>query len=76
MRIKNFTFFTAIIAIFALATTLSIAVMIFTNPDGVLSSMLSGGQKALDLTLKMVVIYAVWLGIFKIMELTGLSKKF
>ena len=37
--------------------------------------MLSGGEKALDLTLKMVVVYAVWLGVFKLLELSGLSKK-
>ncbi len=63
-------------AIFGLAITLSIGIMIILSPNEVLSAMLSGGQKALDLTLKMVVIYAVWLGIFKLMELTGLSKKF
>ena len=38
--------------------------------------MLTGGEKALSLTLKMVVIYAVWLGIFKLLELSGLADKF
>ena len=38
--------------------------------------MLSGGNKALDLTLKMVVVYAVWLGIFEMLERSGLSNKF
>ena len=62
--------------IFGLAVTISVSLLLTSNPDNVLTAMLSGGQKALDLTLKMVVIYAVWLGIFKIMELTGLSNKF
>ncbi len=62
--------------IFGLVLIVSMATLLFTNPDGVLSAMLSGGQKALDLTLKMVVIYAVWLGIFELLERTGLAKKF
>lgn len=49
------------------------AVLLFTNPDGVLSAMLSGGEKALSLSLKMVVVYAVWLGVFELLEKTRLS---
>ena len=59
--------------IFALLLVLSTAVLIFTNPDSVLSAMLSGGEKALSLTLKMVVIYAVWLGVFELLEKSKLS---
>ena len=59
--------------IFALLLVLSTAVLIFTNPDSVLSAMLSGGEKALSLTLKMVVIYAVWLGVFDLLEKSKLS---
>lgn len=62
--------------IFALLLVLSTAVLIFTNPDGVLSAMLSGGEKALSLTLKMVVIYAVWLGVFELLEKSKLSNAF
>ncbi len=61
--------------IFGIVLNLSIGILIFRSPDLVLSSMLGGGQKALELTLKMVVIYAVWLGIFELLERTGLAKK-
>ncbi len=61
--------------IFGILITLSTLVLLFTGPDAVLSAMLSGGQKALDLSVKMVVVYAVWLGIFELMERSGLSKK-
>ena len=61
--------------IFGIVLTLSTVIMLFTNPDGVLSAMLSGGEKALSLSMKMVVIYAVWLGIFQLMENSGLSNK-
>lgn len=61
--------------IFALIILLSMATMLFVNPEGVLTSMLTGGEKALNLTMKMVVIYAVWMGIFKLLENSGLSNK-
>lgn len=61
--------------IFGLILLLSTILLIFSNPDATLSAMLSGGEKALSLTFKMVVIYAVWLGIFELLERTGLAKK-
>ena len=62
--------------IFGIVLTLSTIILLFVNPDGILSAMLSGGEKALSLTLKMVVIYAVWLGVFELLEQSGLAKKF
>lgn len=62
--------------IFGLVTVFSILILIFINPNGVLECFLSGGQKALDLTLKMVVVYAVWMGVFELLEQTKLSNKF
>lgn len=61
--------------IFGLILLISTLLLIFYNPDMTLTAMLSGGEKALSLTLKMVVIYAVWLGIFELLERTGLAKK-
>ena len=62
--------------IFGLVLILSTLLLIFSNPDRVLISMLQGGEKALSLTLKMVVVYAVWLGVFELLERSGLAKKF
>lgn len=62
--------------IFALTTTFSIIALIFINPDAVLSSMLKGGEGALELTIKLTAVYAVWLGVFKIMEMSKLDRKF
>ena len=56
--------------------TLPLVFLIFINPESLLSSMLSGGEKALTLTMKLVVIYAVWLGVFELLEKCGLAKKF
>ena len=62
--------------IFGLVTVLSMVILLFTSPDLILSSMLSGGDKALSLTMKMVVIYAIWMGVFELLEQTKLSNKF
>lgn len=60
-------------AVFGFGFLISVTILLFINPDGALSAMLKGGQTALDLTLKLTVIYAVWLGIFEIMEKSNLS---
>ena len=44
--------------------------------EAALAAFLSGGNKALELSLKLVVIYCVWMGVFGVMEKTGLSAKF
>ena len=62
--------------IFGIILVLSTSILLFSSPDALLSAMLSGGQKALNLSLKMVVIYAVWLGVFSMLEKTGLANKF
>ena len=61
--------------IFGAVLCVSTALLIINDPEKVLAAFLSGGEKALSLTAKMLVIYAVWLGVFKIMENTGLSRK-
>ena len=42
----------------------------------VMSAFLTGGEKALTLSLKLLVVYAVWLGVFRLMEESKLSQKF
>lgn len=61
--------------IFAIVILTSIILLLFSSPETVLSAMLSGGQKALDLTLKLTVIYAIWLGFSEIFVKCGLDKK-
>ena len=61
--------------IFGIVLIASTFLLIIANPDAVLGAMLSGGEKALSLSVKMVVVYAVWLGVFQLLENSGLSKK-
>lgn len=62
-------------AIFTIVLILSTTLMLFTSPEGVLKGMLTGAENALDLTLKLIVIYAVWLGVSNLWESAGLNKK-
>lgn len=49
--------------------------LVINNVDIAVQSILDGGSKAISLTLKLWGIYAVWLGVLKIVEETGLDKK-
>lgn len=62
-------------AIFAIVFFASAVLFLFTNPNGFLSAMLSGGEKASALSLSLLAVYCVWLGFFKVMEQSGLSGK-
>ncbi len=62
--------------IFGIVLIISTILLIFSSPETLLFAMLNGGEKALSLSLKMVVIYAVWLGVFELLEKSGLSNKF
>lgn len=52
-----------------------LGLLLLGNVDMAVSSMLDGGAKAITLGLKLWGIYAVWLGLLKIVEETGLDKK-
>jgi spore maturation protein A len=54
---------------------IGLGMLLFGNIDIALSSILDGGSKAISLSLKLWGIYAVWLGILKIVEETGLDQK-
>lgn len=62
-------------AIFAVVFFISALLFLFTNPNGFLAAMLSGGEKAATLSLSLLAVYCVWLGFFKVMEQSGLSGK-
>ena len=61
--------------IFAAVFLLSAALFLLSDPDGFLSSLLAGGEKAAALSLSLLAVYCVWLGFFKVMEKSGLAGK-
>lgn len=62
-------------AVFFIIILISLIAIIIVNPESVLYVMLEGARNAIDLSLKLVAIYAVWLSVLKIMEKTGISNK-
>ncbi|MDR1939201.1 MAG: hypothetical protein LBQ40_00190 [Clostridiales bacterium] len=62
-------------ALFLIITVISLAILTVTAPDSVLGIMIDGGKSSLDLSLKMIAIYSVWMAVLKIIEKTRLDKK-
>ncbi len=54
--------------IWTILMIVSLAVLIFTNPQLALKSMLSGSSNAVDLAVKLVASYAFWMGLFSLLE--------
>jgi spore maturation protein A len=52
-----------------------IVIMIFTAPNLIISTMISASEKSVSLCINLLAIYAVWLGLLKILENTGFNKK-
>lgn len=52
-----------------------VSMLLLNNVDEVMGCLLAGGNKAIELSLKLWGIYTLWLGILKIVEDTGLDKK-
>lgn len=52
-----------------------IGILLFVSPQTILSDMLSASEKSVKLCISLLAIYAFWLGILKIVDKTGLSKK-
>lgn len=61
--------------IFAVMFLGSAIFFLIQNPDGFLSALLSGGEKAAALSLSLLSVYCVWLGFFRVLEKSGLSGK-
>lgn len=61
--------------IFATVFCISTAVFLFTDPSAFLSALISGGEKALALSVSLLAIYCVWLGFFRVLEQSGLSMR-
>lgn len=61
--------------LFVLLTIASIIMICITSPDGVVSFMLDGTKEAVNLTIKLTAIYALWSGLLQIMVDCGIDKK-
>lgn len=55
--------------------SISVISLCFFDPSKVLSGLLTASNRAVKLSLELLAIYAIWLGLFSILEQSGLSKK-
>lgn len=61
--------------IFTFIFIISTILMLFTNPTNILNVILNGAEKAVNLSFSLIGIYAFWLGILEVCEVTGINKK-
>ena len=62
-------------AVFTLVFLSSAALCLVMDPDGFLSALLSGGQKAVTVSISLIAVYCVWLAFFSVMKESGLQEK-
>ena len=60
-------------ALWTIIMIAGIIAMLLVNPDGAINSMISGANNAVTLALTLLASYALWLGLFKLVEKTGIS---
>ena len=63
-------------AVFTIIFLASALLCLILNPDVFLNSLLSGGQKAITVSLSLIAVYCVWLAFFHVMKESGLQDKF
>ena len=63
-------------AVFTIVFLVSALMCLVLNPDGFLSALLAGGQKAVTLSVSLIAVYCVWLAFFNILRESGLQEKF
>ncbi len=54
---------------------LSICLLLFNDPSGMLNTMIEASGGALSLAIELCAVYAVWLGVLELVEASGLSEK-
>ena len=60
--------------LFFLLMTASLVYMLFTSPENALSVALGGAKDAVELSIKMLAVYALWLGVLGVMRRNGMTK--
>lgn len=61
--------------IFPIVLTLSIAFSLIFNPSIMLTAFQSATEKAVELSISLIAVYAVWQGLSSLLEVSGISKK-
>ncbi|MBO7213957.1 MAG: hypothetical protein J6V66_00515 [Clostridia bacterium] len=62
-------------AIFPIIILFSIAFSLFFSPEVMINAFSSATEKAVDLSISLISVYAVWQGLANLLESSGISKK-
>ncbi len=62
-------------AVFSAVFLAACLLFLVNDPNAFLPAMLKGAEKAALLALSLLTVYCVWLGFFKVLEVSGLSEK-
>lgn len=60
---------------FLIISAISVVLMIARAPEAAFPTMIDGVAHAIELSIKLCAIYAVWLSVLKMVEATSLDKK-
>lgn len=60
--------------IWLIMLSVSLGLMIFTDPSAAVNAMIDGAHGAVELSLNLMALYAFWLGFFSLIERLGLSR--
>ena len=60
-------------ALFVIMVTVSLSVMLVVDPAGAVRAALGGAENAVELSIKMLGVYALWLGVLGVMKRNGVS---
>lgn len=60
--------------IFAIIIISSLVILTITNPEAILPALNGGVEKAGMLSIKLFLIYALWLGVFELIKSSGISR--
>ena len=61
--------------VFSLVFILSAVILLFINPNAFLSTLLQGASKSASLCVSLLATYAVWLGLMRVWEDSGVSRR-
>ena len=62
--------------VFGLMVVAGLVAMLWSDPAGAVGAALSGAENAVSLSLKMIAIYALWLGVLGVMRQNGVAALF
>lgn len=61
--------------VFNFAFIVCLCLILFINPNIAINTMINASEKAVNLCISLISIYALWLGLLEIVEKSGLNKK-